>query len=187
MVATAEPSITSPPLSAFTGDPFFDPGDAPPGEPGQIIRSRPVTTTLQDANVWQVLHWSRTAEDRPVAVSATVIAHDAAGHARPIFAYAHGTTGLGDQCALSAQIANGTAVELSILPLLVSQGLTVVIPDYQGLGTPGDHPYLVGQSEGRNLLDGIGPRAAWRHRFDLRVAGDRVGPLPGRWGVGVHR
>ena len=44
--------------------------------------------------------------------------------------------------------------------MLVSQGLTVVIPDYQGLGTPGDHPYLVGQSEGRNLLDGI--RAAGR-------------------------
>ena len=31
----------------------------------------------------------------------------------------------------------------------------MVIPDYQGLGTPGDHPYLVGQSEGRNVLDGI--------------------------------
>ncbi len=81
--------------------------------------------------------------------------HRGAGSPRPIFAYAHGTTGLGDQCALSAQIANGTAVELSVLPVLVSQGLTVVIPDYQGLGTPGDHPYLVGQSEGRNLLDGI--------------------------------
>jgi pimeloyl-ACP methyl ester carboxylesterase len=159
--AGGEPSITSPPLSAFTGDPFFDPGDSPPGEPGEIIRSRPVTTSLQDANVWQVLHWSRTAEDRPVAVSATVVAPTAPASApRPIFAYAHGTTGLGDQCALSTQIADGTAVELSILPVLLSQGLTVVIPDYQGLGTPGDHPYLVGQSEGRNLLDGI--RAAAR-------------------------
>jgi pimeloyl-ACP methyl ester carboxylesterase len=160
-VEITEPSITSPPLSSFTGDAFFDPGDAPAGEPGEIIRSRPVTTTLQGANVWQVLHWSRTAEDRPVAVSATVVAPTAeSATPRPIFAYAHGTTGLGDQCALSTQIANGTAVELSLLPVLVSQGLTVVIPDYQGLGTPGDHPYLVGQSEGRNLLDGI--RAAGR-------------------------
>jgi pimeloyl-ACP methyl ester carboxylesterase len=155
-VVPAEPSITSPPLSGFTGDPFFDPGDAPAGEPGEIIRSRSVTSTLQGANVWQVLHWSRTAEDRPVAVSATVVAPtDASASPRPIFAYAHGTTGLGDQCALSAQLANGTAVELSLLPVLVSQGFTVVMPDYQGLGTPGDHPYLVGQSEGRNLLDGI--------------------------------
>jgi pimeloyl-ACP methyl ester carboxylesterase len=150
------PPITAPPLSAFTGDPFFDPGDAAPGAPGEIIRSRPITTTLQDTNVWQVLHWSRTAEEQPVAVSATVVAPTApSGSPRPVFAYAHGTTGLGDQCALSAQIADGTAVELSVLPVLVSQGLTVVIPDYQGLGTPGDHPYLVGQSEGRNLLDGI--------------------------------
>ena len=159
--AIAAPLITAPPFSDFTGDPFFDPGDAAPGAPGEIIRSRPITTTLPDANVWQILHWSRTAEDQPVAVSATVVAPTAAaGSPRPIFAYAHGTTGLGDQCALSAQIANGTAVEMSVLPVLVSQGLTVVIPDYQGLGTPGDHPYLVGQSEGRNLLDGI--RAAGR-------------------------
>jgi pimeloyl-ACP methyl ester carboxylesterase len=31
----------------------------------------------------------------------------------------------------------------------------VVETDYQGLGTPGDHPYLIGQSEGRNVLDSI--------------------------------
>ena len=52
-----------------------------------------------------------------MAVSATVVAPTAAsGSPRPIFAYAHGTTGLGDQCALSAQIADGTAVELSVAP-----------------------------------------------------------------------
>lgn len=26
-------------------------------------------------------------------------------------------------------------------------------PDYEGLGTPGGHPYLVGPSEGRSVLD----------------------------------
>jgi pimeloyl-ACP methyl ester carboxylesterase len=36
----------------------------------------------------------------------------------------------------------------------------VVETDYQGLGTPGDHPYLIGQSEGRNVLDSIRAAAA---------------------------
>jgi pimeloyl-ACP methyl ester carboxylesterase len=164
---TAAPSTTttipppstpavSPPLSPFVGDPFFDPGDAPPGPPGTILRSRPLITKLKDARVWQVLYWSRTPDDRPVAVSATVMTPTSPGATpRPVLAYAHPTTGLGDQCAPSAQIASGTAVELILFPVLLQQGWTVVETDYQGLGTPGDHAYLIGQSEGRNVLDSI--------------------------------
>ena len=152
---------TAPPLSPFVGDPFFDPGDARPGPPGTILRSRPLTTKIKDARAWQVLYWSRTPEDRPVAVSATVVTPTSPGAGpRPVLAYAHPTTGLGDQCAPSAQIASGSAVELILFPVLLQQGWTVVETDYQGLGTPGDHAYLIGQSEGRNVLDSI--RAAER-------------------------
>jgi alpha-beta hydrolase superfamily lysophospholipase len=35
----------------------------------------------------------------------------------------------------------------------VSQGYVVVATDYEGLGTPGTHPYLVGESEARGALD----------------------------------
>ena len=153
---TVSPSPTTPPLSAFTGDPFFDAGDAPAGAPGTVIRSRTITTKVAGAHVWQVLYWSRTPEDEPVAVSATVLAPQAqAGAPRPVFAYAHPTTGLGDQCAPSAQIADGSATELAFFPIALKQGWVVVETDYQGLGTPGDHPYLIGQSEGRNVLDSI--------------------------------
>ena len=31
----------------------------------------------------------------------------------------------------------------------VNAGYAVVRTDYQGLGTPGPHPYLIGKSEGR--------------------------------------
>ena len=153
---TAAPSATAAPLSAFTGDPFFDPGDAAPGAPGTILRSRTVTTKLANAQVWQVLYWSRTPEDQPVAVSATVVAPAGPGSSpRPILAYAHPTTGLGDQCAPSAGIVAGTGVELVLFPAVLRQGWTVVETDYQGLGTPGDHAYLIGQSEGRNVLDSV--------------------------------
>jgi hypothetical protein len=36
---------------------------------------------------------------------------------------------------------------------LISQGYVVVATDYEGLGTPGTHPYLVGESEARGALD----------------------------------
>ena len=152
----AGPPATAPPLADYTGDPFFDPGDAPAGAPGEIIRSRPVTVAVDGAEAWQVLHWSRTAEDQPVAVSATVVAPSASTSTpRPVLAWAHGTTGMGDQCSISAGVADGSAPDLTIVKDALAQGLTVVLPDYQGLGTPGDHAYLVGQAEGRNVLDGI--------------------------------
>jgi pimeloyl-ACP methyl ester carboxylesterase len=157
----AGPPATAPPLADYTGDPFFDPGDTPAGAPGDIIRSRPVPVAVDGATAWQVLHWSRTAEDQPVAVSATVLAPTApTSTPRAVLAWAHGTTGMGDQCSLSARVADGSAPDLTIVKGAIGQGLTVVLPDYQGLGTPGDHAYLVGQAEGRNVLDGI--RAATR-------------------------
>ena len=35
----------------------------------------------------------------------------------------------------------------------MSQGYVVVATDYEGLGTPGTHPYLVGESEAHGVLD----------------------------------
>ena len=32
-------------------------------------------------------------------------------------------------------------------------GYAIVRTDYEGLGTPGDHPYLIGRSEGHSVLD----------------------------------
>ena len=70
---------------------------------------------------------------------------------RPVISWAHGTHGIADQCAPSR-----TADMVSRLPSigkLVSQGYVVVATDYEGLGTPGTHPYLVGESEAHGVLD----------------------------------
>ena len=56
--------------------------------------------------------------------------------------------------------------------------------DYQGLGTPGKHAYLVGKAEGRSVLDIV--QAA--RQLDRKI-GKRyliAGPLPGR-AVGAVR
>ena len=159
--AGEQPAVTARPLSPFSGDPFFDPGDAEPGAPGEIIRARQTQKVFDDAEAWDVLHWSRTALDQPVAVSATIVV-PSGGVAtdRPVFAYAHLTTGMGDQCSLTDEPGVGTAPESRLLPEVLERGITIVAPNYEGLGTPGDHPYLVGQAEGRNVLDAI--RAAAR-------------------------
>jgi pimeloyl-ACP methyl ester carboxylesterase len=67
----------------------------------------------------------------------------------PIVSWAHGTTGLGDQCAPSLDGLGS----ISYLTPLLERRMIVVATDYQGLGTPGGYPYLVGQSEGQNVLD----------------------------------
>ncbi|MFC3899234.1 lipase family protein [Lentzea rhizosphaerae] len=72
---------------------------------------------------------------------------------RPIVAYAMGTQGMGDQCAPSRQLQNGTEVEIAFLAQAMFNGWAVAVTDYEGLGTPGDHTYAVSRSEGRALLD----------------------------------
>ena len=42
---------------------------------------------------------------------------------------------------------------------MLSQGYVVVATDYPGLGTDGIHPYLIGESEGRAVLE-LGARRA---------------------------
>jgi pimeloyl-ACP methyl ester carboxylesterase len=63
---------------------------------------------------------------------------------------AHGTTGIADECAPSK---DGGAAELAIAGPAIERGWIVAVSDYEGLGTPGRHPYLVGESEARGVVD----------------------------------
>jgi pimeloyl-ACP methyl ester carboxylesterase len=81
---------------------------------------------------------------------------------------AHGTIGLADCAAPSRDDASGEPEIAYFSGLaqegqpsgLFRQGAIVVASDFEGLGTPGVHPYVVGRSEGPNVLDAI--RAARR-------------------------
>jgi len=83
-----------------------------------------------------------------------------AGPSTPVIGYAPGTQGLGDGCAPSKSLgAQGASQPADILTAL-DRGWAVVLTDYEGLGTPGDHTYVVGRVEGRAVLDAV--RAAIR-------------------------
>ncbi|MBF6167865.1 lipase [Streptomyces gardneri] len=71
----------------------------------------------------------------------------------PIIAYAHGTSGIADECAFTVHPRDYYLT--SVFPALLGAGYAVVISDYVGLGTPGVHPYLDGPSEARSIIDGV--------------------------------
>jgi pimeloyl-ACP methyl ester carboxylesterase len=131
---------------------YQPPSPLPHRAPGTIIRSAPIAAP-PGAQAWKVLYHSRAADGHDTAVSGVVVAPEgkAPKGGRPVVSWAHGTTGLADQCAPSTRPA--VASTLPYVRQLLDAGDVVAATDYEGLGTPGEHPYLVGQSEGRNVLD----------------------------------
>lgn len=71
----------------------------------------------------------------------------------PVVAIGHGTTGINEPCApsLSKDLMGQSAVVENALTL----GYAVAVPDYQGLGVPGVHPYLDSRTAGRNVIDAV--------------------------------
>ena len=169
MVALAAPVASGVPTSG-AGTGFYAPPDPlPKAPPGTLIRAE-VIAAPAGARAWRVLYHSRTLDGRDVAESGVVVAPAGPVPAtgRPVVSWAHGTTGLADKCAPSR--VPDVAANIPWITDLVARGYVVAATDYEGLGTPGPHPYLVGESEGRAVLDAA--RAAGK--FDAAGANDTV-------------
>ncbi|WP_435590245.1 lipase family protein [Nocardia sp. bgisy118] len=143
-----------------------DGADIAGGRPGDLAGVEPYTFRVlpvlpTPTRAWKIFYHSTDATGRPDVVSGTVIVpEDGRTGTRPLVTYAVGTVGMGDQCAPSATLTTGTAVEAPSIARALEHGWAVVITDYPGLGTPGDHTYLVGRAEGNAVLDAA--RAAQR-------------------------
>lgn len=145
------------------GPDFYDaPAAQIPGEPGTIIWANKITVgpTLAGGTTWRVLYRSIGGKGQPIAVSGliTVPTGEAPAGSRPVLSWAHGTTGVADQCAPSkTRLTDGTGLYLSTMDeatkAFVSRGWVVARTDYEGLGTPGEHAYLMGTSAGRSVVD----------------------------------
>ena len=154
---------------AATGIPaFYTPPDPlPAGAPGSIIRTEKVTGVPgvpATATVWRILFHSRSIYGADIAESGYIVVPGgtAPKGGFPILTWAHGTTGFAGICAPSLFTSQG-GVGPYVVPGLndyLKAGFVVAATDYEGLGTPGIHPYLLGASEGRGVLDAA--RAARR-------------------------
>jgi pimeloyl-ACP methyl ester carboxylesterase len=158
-------AVCAPPASAKVrpgpaGVKFYTPpSPLPAGKHGTPIWWRKLTgqaTLKRGAGNWLLLYRSTSVDGKPTAVSGvlTLPKGKAPKGGWPIVTWAHGTTGIADSCAPSrANVQQG--YDHPLLQRWVKAGYAVVRTDYEGLGTPGPHPYLIGKSEGRSVLDAV--------------------------------
>src|SRR3954453_11024922 len=181
-----------------SGEAFYTPPGKLPGKAhGDLIWARKLSgaAALTSAGKnWRVLYRSVGTNGKPIAVSGTVSLPKgkAPKSGWPVISYDHGTTGIADQCAPSRDSASNPAhlYNSYAYPLLngwLKAGFAVVRTDYQGLGTPGVHQYLVGVEEGRSTLDMV--RAARKVQPALSsrfaIAGHSQGGHAALWGAAL--
>jgi acetyl esterase/lipase len=140
-------------------------------KPGSIINVWPVVGGSPDGgDAFRILYQSTGLKGQPIEVSGAIYVPPGAPPAggRPVIAYAHPTSGVVEKCAPSLMPDNAGLIWG--LKSMLAKGYVVVATDYPGLGTPGIHPYLIGVSEGRAVLDSVRaaidlPRSGASNRF----------------------
>jgi alpha-beta hydrolase superfamily lysophospholipase len=142
---------------------FYKPPKHLPKQHGTLIWARKARglVPLQNARYTKlVLYSSRTPQGAKDAISGSVSVPKGKPPKGgwPVITWAHGTTGVADVCAPSRDFAGnpnptGESYINNDLNAWLAAGYAVLRTDYEGLGTPGKHPYLIGTSEGRSVLD----------------------------------
>lgn len=128
-----------------------------PSEPGVLLRAEPFARAMPEGSrAWRILYTTTKDEGQPALASALVVApRDPLAGPLPLIAWTHGTTGFARICAPSLLPDPLVAGAMFTADQVVAHGWVLVATDYVGLGTPGPHPYLIGQGEGRSALDSI--------------------------------
>jgi pimeloyl-ACP methyl ester carboxylesterase len=160
--------------------------------PGQLIRSEELSgyAALEDASAtYRVVYESTSAiGDRlgqPIGVSGMIAVPTTppVGDGWPVISWAHGTVGSADKCAPSMdsdELGPPGTEGLGLLRMInkaphkllnafLRAGWAVAMTDYEGLGTYGNHPYLLGESEGRGIVD-IVPAVAQLATKDQQIS-----------------
>lgn len=156
-------------------EPFYNTsGLSLAGPMGQVVRREPLGVKVDNGTAERVLYRTQRGDGTVTFASGMIFIpnNDNGGNPRPVVAWAHGTVGMGDQCAPS-RIANPVG-NIAWVSQMLAKGWVVTATDYAGLGTPGTEAYLVGDDEARDVLNSV--RAA----RDLPAA--QAGPRFAVWG-----
>ena len=141
----------------------------PQGKLGQVLKQERISTPIPNAIAWRIAYVSSDLNDKKTISTALVVAPKgkAPKGGRPVITWSHGTTGTAANCGPS-QIRNPakplnlyflvggdswTDYGLPALTQFIKEGYVVVGTDYQGLGSPGKHEYLVARTNGRDAIN----------------------------------
>jgi pimeloyl-ACP methyl ester carboxylesterase len=143
------------PAGAWADDFYAVPSNLSRYKVGDLIKSEPVSELapeLRGTVATRVMYRSVNAYGRPIGVTGMVFTPEEGRSPRggwPLISFTHGTTGVGDACAPSKHPNLYWDVYAWLVGRLVRDGFVVVATDYEGLGTPGLHPWLEIDSEAR--------------------------------------
>jgi pimeloyl-ACP methyl ester carboxylesterase len=156
------------------------------GGNGAVLFAQPLALPAELSSVAtakKVYYLSTDVNEDRVIVSAAILTpkqqyRPSVGQ-RHVVAWAHGTEGIANKCAPSnnPQTFDASSDYIQYRTAIHSylvKGWTVAATDFQGLGTPGVHQYLVGDTEARGIVDSV--RAA-RHLDST---------LSNKWAVSGH-
>ncbi len=154
------------------------------GSAGSIVASTPLTAAPQGARAYRIRYRSTDADGRAVVVTGAVIVPRGAAPARgrDIVVWGHGASGVAESCGLTDK--PGFYDLVAGLEPLLAAGHVVVVPDYQGLGSPGPHPMLVGIAAAHSVIDAARaaralPEAQASKRY--AVFGESLGAFSALW------
>jgi hypothetical protein len=161
---------------------FYRWSESMPATAGVLLRQEPLEPALslpEAGSAQRILYTSRNGIDDKaiVAVSGALFLPEGQAPAGgwPLVAWAHGTTGIADVCAPST--LPRSVRDRQYLASWLQAGFAVVASDYQGLGTPGLHPYSNYRAASYSVLDSI--RVATGGRFPIAPASVLVGQSQG--------
>lgn len=154
------------PAQAATGSAAVrhDPGPGTAQGPrGKLLSAERIDTAAalpSAASTYRISYTSIGARGQRIVVTGTVAVPPgpAPRGGWPVLSWAHGTTGVADACAPSLDTTTGLAhsyvgFSTAFLDNWIREGYAVVQTDYEGLGTPGEHPYLNGVSAANTVSD----------------------------------
>jgi pimeloyl-ACP methyl ester carboxylesterase len=173
------------------GDAFYTPPSKLPSGHGAPVWQRKLTgpAVLKSAKSNTLLLYTSTGIDgKTVAVSGDVAVPKGKTPEGgwPVITWAHGTVGIADSCAPS-KIGTQANYDSPLLNTWLKAGYAVVRTDYEGLGTPGPHPYLIGDSAGRSTLDMVKAARTLDKRIgkNLVIAGHSQGGQAALFGASL--
>ncbi len=155
---------------------FYDVPQNLPREKGKVVKTLPDSVKYGQATGTPIMYTTENSSGQTVAATAVALKSNAQWKGqgeRPLIVLAPGTQGLGDHCAPSSQLENGTATTLVELTALLNQGYNVTVIDYIGGGTEGTLSYLNRLDQGHAVLDAA--RASTGGSVDFVSANAPVG------------